>query len=134
MEELYRVVIKESKKSSNIIFENINHSEMLSYYDKYENAFQLKIYNSTDGGFWSIESIFENGEMVQFKDVVKDKSQKTTTESYGMGEDFSMAEFFERISAASPLRKENPISLLRDIIQGEDISKPKLKIVENKTN
>jgi len=125
----YRVVTKKTLNSGSIIFDNLTHSEMLEKYAEYKNDFSLKIYVKEENRFWEIESIYENGKMVSFKDIRRElKTEKV--KPYGYPET-TFEEVFTQISTAAPSRKENIGSLLFDYIKGEEISKPKLTVLKS---
>ena len=124
---LYRVAVNEKKESKYLVYENITDSQMLYYYDLYKNAFCLKIYQLDNDSFWKIESVFENGKLVQFMDVVKESKHNVNA-----NEPFSITKLFDSIGKAAPFRSESPISFMKEIISGEDITKPKLTIIKYK--
>lgn len=72
---IYRIAIQEAPNSKYSVHENLDYSGMLSYYETYKKAFNLKIYYSNDGSFWQIESIFKEGKMIRFMDVIKKESK-----------------------------------------------------------
>ncbi|MEX3624979.1 hypothetical protein [Viridibacillus arvi] len=128
--EKYRVVIKETSYSKNKIFEDLDYSGVLKHYEEFKTALQLKIYRSTDNKFWEVESIFENGELIQFKDIKKKATQKDKEIPYVM--DSSLGDFYDlftKIDNAAPSRKENPITLIQAFLNKEDITKPKLTVI-----
>ncbi|MBG9730743.1 hypothetical protein ABD87_14665 [Lysinibacillus sphaericus] len=125
----YRVVIQEQKCKKAIIHEDINHSEMLRLFAEYhETSYLFKIYESTEGGFWKVKSISENGEIIRYKDIVKKPQENSNPPIYGMGADFSFVEFFENFFNAHPSRSENIGTLIVDVLNKEDVSKPKLTL------
>lgn len=135
MEE-YRVVIKETKKSQNIIHENLTHSEMLQYYAKYhkdapEKVYQLKIYRRENNSMWAVETIFENGEIVQFKDLKKEDKTPIRKARYGLDESFDFNKLFKTLFVDSaPSRREDVVALVWDYATGEDLTKPKLTTLD----
>lgn len=133
--EQYRVVIKETPKSKSVIYENITYSEMLEYYVKYqkgatEKVYQLKIYKRKDeNSFWAVEVIFEYGEIIQAYDLKKKdkpKVERLQTEPF----DFNkfMKEF--SVDSVPASRRNDMVSLFWDWATGEDITKPKLSVLD----
>ncbi|MFS0815391.1 hypothetical protein ABC382_00285 [Lysinibacillus sp. 1P01SD] len=119
------MVIQEEKDGKVEVFENISHSQMLEHFSKHhDTAYRFKTYGANAGGFWELELVLEHGKTLK-------KQANPPQVSYGLGKDFSFADFFEKLANASPSRKENLGSLLMDVINNEDISKPKLTVVKN---
>ena len=128
MEQYYRVVIKETSNSKSLVHENLNYSEMLKYYAKYKNGFQLKIYQREDNGFWAIEAIFENGRMVQFQDLKKENKPPVERK---YAEPIDLDKIMKALFVDSaPSRREDVVSLVWDYATGEDLTKPKLKLLK----
>lgn len=126
--EKYRVVIKETPLSKNVIHENITHSEMLKYYAEFRESEEFKVYVSENDSIWKLELGFEKGKAVA-SDIFTKQENTAPKATYGLP--CSMSGLFMQFCTASPSRKENPVTLMHDIMQGIDVSKADLKLITN---
>lgn len=116
---MFRVVYKETLKSKLEIKENLTMLQMGEYLNTKEDYYELKIYQFVNGMYTNPLS-YKNGKLVKGEEEVKPVQTPP-----------SIGELFDTISKVPPSRQGNPIQLLYDLIAGEDITKPKLKAVDD---
>jgi len=116
---MFRVVFKKTSKSKLEIKEGLTMLEMGEYLENKEDYYELKIYQFVNG-MYTNPLPYKNGKLVRDEEEVK--PVKTPP---------SIGELFDTISKAPPSRQGNPIQLLYDLTVGEDITKPRLKVVDD---
>lgn len=121
---IFRVAFKETPKSKYRIHENLSYTDMLKFFSIHKNVYEMKIYKSQDDSIWERDLFFINGKLA------KDQSGSSTIRMETPP--FSIIELFEKLANVAPSRKENLDQLTQDILAGEDISKPKLRLIEKK--
>ncbi|MDF9599059.1 hypothetical protein P7D15_01345 [Bacillus cereus] len=116
---MFRVVYKKTLKSKLEIKEGLTMLQMGEYLNTKENYHEMKIYQFVNG-MYANPLAYKNGKLVKGEEV--EKSVQTPP---------SIVELFDALQKVPPSRQGNPIQLLYDLTTGEDITKPKLKAVDD---
>ncbi|MDR4188103.1 hypothetical protein FO521_13605 [Bacillus pseudomycoides] len=119
---MFRVVYKKNSRSKLDIKEDLTMEQMGEYLNNKKEYHELKIYQLNSNSMYEKSLSYKNGELVKKKDHKKEP-QITPP---------SIEKMFELLQQVPPSRQEDPISLLYDLIKGEDITKPKLNVIDNK--
>ncbi|MCU5076968.1 hypothetical protein OB985_05175 [Bacillus cereus] len=121
---MFRVVYRKTTESKLEIEEGLSMLEMGEYLNNKNDFYKLKIYQLNDNNMYANPLSYKNGELIvnHERKVVDSPPVKP----------FSMNELFDTLQKVPPSRKERLGELLYDLLTGEDITKPKLQVVDNK--
>ncbi|MED1107716.1 hypothetical protein [Bacillus paramycoides] len=119
---MFRVAYKKTLRSKLDIKENLTMDQMGEYLVNKQDYYELKIYQLNSNSMYEKALFYKNGELIRKKD-----SEKVIKNS-----PVSIGKMFELLQKTPPSRQEDKIGLLYDLIKGEDITKPKLDVIDNK--
>lgn len=121
---MFRVVHQKTTESKLEIEEGLSMLEMGEFLNNKNDFYKLKIYQLNDNNMYANPLSYNNGELIVDR---KQKVTDTPPKQY-----VPMGEIFDTLQKAPPSRKKNLGELLYDLLTGEDITKPKLQVVDKK--
>ncbi|OTW47650.1 hypothetical protein BK703_30695 [Bacillus thuringiensis serovar silo] len=119
---MFRVVYKKTSKSNLEIREELTMLQMGEYLENKKEYYELKIYQLNSNSMYEKALAYKNGELVR-------ENEKVSFVKYPS---FSISKLFETIQKVPPSRKENSVQLMYDLMKHEDVTKPKLNVIDNK--
>lgn len=121
----YKSISKKEKDSITEICNYDTYSDFLKVFAKRKEYYEITLAETyVDGS----EAIFH---YIEGK-LQEPEGEKVEPTPSGSNIDLleELLEELEKLSKAAPSRKDNPLELLYDSMVGEDISKPKLKVIK----
>ncbi|PHE64230.1 hypothetical protein COF68_05135 [Bacillus toyonensis] len=100
--------------------EDLTMLELGEYLNNKKDFTELKIYELNDNMMYQRVLQYKNGELVRNKENVKMPVKNS----------MPIGTLLQTVFQANQTRKENPGQLLYDLLTGEDITKPKLTVVD----
>ncbi|KIP29710.1 MAG: hypothetical protein M3000_18750 [Bacillus wiedmannii] len=119
---MFRVVYKKTSKSNLEIREDLTMLQMGEYLENKKEYYELKIYQLNSNSMYEKALAYKNGELVRENEEV----------SFVKYPSFSISKLFETIQKVPPSRKGNLVQLMYDLMKHEDVTKPKLNVIDNK--
>lgn len=119
---MFRVAYKKNAKSKLEIKEDLTMLQIGEYLNNKKEYYELKIYELNSNSMYEKALSYKNGELIR----------KKVSESIPKIPPFSIGKLFELVQQVPPSRQEDKIGLLYDYIKGEDLTKPKLDVIDNK--